>query len=274
VYFVKLDPIGSGNAVPMPARGPVNSGDCNMFYDAMAQAIEATYPNQREGLDQMSRDVWRAHGAGQLSDDQAQQLAERIQKRRPAGAGAGAGALKAIGGPLGAPKRYRIQRSPEQRSPDRQASIEKRYRLAMSGHIPGRLNRYTISELAVLKILSDEWLAHGVCDLSLNEMGARAGVCRSVAQRTVQLAEDDGLVRVQNRPRSGRKHLPNLVWIIRAEWIDWLLKGNRKAQAARSCERAKPNFAAARQVLSSPPRSQILQKRIERRVGNSVKKKE
>jgi hypothetical protein len=238
-----------------------------MFYDAMAEAIEATYPNQREGLDHLSRDVWRAHGAGQLSDDQAQDLAEQIQRRRPA-------ALKAVGGPLVAPARYRIQRSPEQRSPDRQASIEKRYRLAMSGHIPGRLNRYTISELAVLKILSDEWLAHGVCDISLNELGARAGVCRSVAQRTVQLAEDDGLVRVQNRPRSGRKHLPNLVWIIRAEWIDWLLKGNRKAHAARSCERAKPNFAAARQVLSSPPRSQVLQKRIQRRVGNSVKKTE
>ena len=236
-----------------------------MFTEALTAAITSASPNQ---LDQLSREIWRAHGAGHIGDDKAQELAERIQKRRPAAAGA----LFQAAGTLTASARNRIQRSPEQRSPDRQASIEKRYRLAMSGHIPGRLNRYTISELAVLKILSDEWLAHGVCDLSLNELGARAGVCRSVAQRTVHIAEADGLIRIQNRPRSGRKHLPNLVWIIRAEWIDWLLKGNRKAHAARSCERAKPNFAAARQVLPSPPRSQVLQKRIERRMGNSVKK--
>jgi hypothetical protein len=238
-----------------------------MFAETLTAAIASASPNQ---LDHLAQTVWRAHDAGHIGDDQAQDLAERIQKRRPGAVHA----LKSVAGPPVPAKRYRIQRSPEQRSPDRQASIDKRYRLAMSGHMPGRLSRYTISELAVLKILSDEWLAHGVCDISLNELGARAGVCRSVAQRTVQLAEADGLIRVQNRPRSGRKHLPNLVWIIRAEWIDWLMKGNRKAHAARSCERAKPNFAAARQVLSSTPRSQVLQKRIQRRMGNSVKKTE
>jgi hypothetical protein len=239
-----------------------------MFYDAMARAIEATYPRQREQLDELTRDIWRAHGAGHLGDDQAQELAERIQKRRPAAVHV----LNLVGGPLIAAAPHRIQRSPEQRSPDRQRSIDRRYRLAMSGHMPGGLGQYSFCELAVLKILSDEWLAHGVCDLSLNELGSRAGVCRAMAQRTMHLAEDDGLIRIQNRPRSGRKHLTNLVWIISWDWIFWLSKGNRKAYAVRNCERAKPNFAPTRQVQPSPPRSQILINRLKRRVGNSVKK--
>jgi len=44
--------------------------------------------------------------------------------------------------------------------------------------LPERLERranFTTGELAVLKIVADECLAHGVCDLSRNEIGSRAG---------------------------------------------------------------------------------------------------
>ena len=84
---------------------------------------------------------------------------------------------------------------------------------------------FTTGELAVLKVISDEWLAHGACDRSLNELAARAGVCHSLAKRAVRLAELDGLFTVQRRPRSGRKHLTNIIRIIRAEWLDWLRQG-------------------------------------------------
>ena len=95
----------------------------------------------------------------------------------------------------------------------------------------------------MLKVLADEWLAHGACDRSLNELAARAGVCRSLAKRTVRLAELDGLVTVLRRPRSGRKHLTSIVRIVRAEWIDWLSKGRRKTYAVNACNRAKPMFS-------------------------------
>jgi hypothetical protein len=94
----------------------------------------------------------------------------------------------------------------------------------------------------VLRVLADEWLAHGVCDRSLNELGARAGVCRTLAKRTIKLAEVYGLISVQRRPRSGRKHLANIIRIIRAEWIDWLRKGNRKAHAVKACSRFSPGI--------------------------------
>ena len=101
---------------------------------------------------------------------------------------------------------------------------------------------FTTGELAVLKVISDEWLAHGACDRSLNELAARAGVCQSLAKRTIRLAELDGLITVQRRPRSGRKHLTNIIRIISAEWLDWLRKGRRKTYATNACNRAKPDL--------------------------------
>jgi hypothetical protein len=131
---------------------------------------------------------------------------------------------------------------------------------------------FTTGELAVLKVISDEWLAHGACDRSLNELAARAGVCHSLAKRAVRLAELDGLFTVQRRPRSGRKHLTNIIRIIRAEWLDWLAKGRRKAYATNACNRAKPIFAEARGVQKNPPRSQVLRKAGDDRVDKTVKK--
>jgi hypothetical protein len=239
-----------------------------MFYDTMAAAIDATYPRQREQLDNILRDVWRAHGAGHLADDQAQELAERIHRRRPESAHA----LFSVGGPVVAPERYRIQRSPEQRSPDRRASIERRREHAATGTLPPYLAaQFTVGEQAVLRIVADEWQAHGACDRSLNELAARAGVCHSLAKRAIKFAELEGLISVQRRPRSGRKHLTNIVRIIRAEWVDWLRKGNRKAYAIKACERAKPVFGF-RGVQKNPPRLQVLRNHAQPGVGNTVKK--
>ena len=88
-------------------------------------------------------------------------------------------------------------------------------------------------------------------------MGGSWGVCRSLAKRTIRLAELDGLISVQRRPRSGRKHLANIIRIIRAEWLDWLAKGRRKIYAIATCGRAKPIFAEARGAQNNPPRSQV-----------------
>ena len=90
----------------------------------------------------------------------------------------------------GPPARYFIQRSPEQRSPDRLASIARRRRLAASGMLPPQLaERLTTGEQAVAYIVAAEFLAHGVCDLSRNAIAARAGVCHALAKRTLLLIE-------------------------------------------------------------------------------------
>ena len=53
------------------------------------------------------------------------------------------------------------------------------------------------------------------------------------------------MIKVERRPRSGRKQLTNIIRIVRAEWLDWLRKGHRKAYAIAACARAKPDFHLA-----------------------------
>src|SRR5258708_93592 len=233
-------------------------------YNALATAIEGA---ARPQLDDFARQVWKAHGAGIVADGQAQQLAEMIQRRR------GQPVARGLSFALVTTARYFIQRSPEQRSPDRRASLMRRREHAATGPLPpGLAAGFTTGELAVLKVVSDEWLAHGACDRSLNELAARAGVCHSLAKRAVRLAELDGLLTVQRRPRSGRKHLTNIIRIVRAEWLDWLAKGRRKAYAVGACYRAKPDFPQARGVQKSPPRSQVFRNSRSNPVDNTVKK--
>ena len=78
----------------------------------------------------------------------------------------------------------------------------------MTTPLPPWLGRkFTTGELSVLKIVADEFLAHGICDLSQNELGARAGVSKTVVKSALKIAEVDHntLLTIERRPRSGKK---------------------------------------------------------------------
>ena len=72
----------------------------------------------------------------------------------------------------------------------------------------------TVGELAVLRIVGDEFHGEGTCDRSLGEIASRAGVCRKLAQLTLRMAARDGLITFERGPRAGRKNLTNVVRII------------------------------------------------------------
>ncbi len=163
-----------------------------------------------------------------LRPDQAGQLYGLIHIRRAAAP------ARSLAASMPTPGRSYIQRSPEQRSPDRRASLLRRRQHAATGPLPPNLAaNFTMGELAALKIVSDEFLARGACDISRNEIGARAGVSQSVVKRALRLAARLTMISVLHRPRSGRKHLTNIIRIIRAEWLAWLDRGNRKAMRSR-----------------------------------------
>ena len=203
-----------------------------MFINALAGAIDAARPQQ---IDFLSRQLWQAHAAGQIGDNDAQEMAERLHKRR-GDSGVAQGALFRIPSPQ-APARGQnaptaFPRPPKQFSPDRRRSIERRRRLAASGPMPPDLAcRFTVGELAVLRIVGDEVHAKGTCDRSLAEIAARAGVCRKLAQTTMRMAARDGLVTVQRRPRPGRKNLSNVVRIVSATWLAWMRHRNHRLGA-------------------------------------------
>ena len=197
-----------------------------MFINALAGAIDAAHPKQ---IDYLSRQLWQAHAAGHIRDDDAQRLAERLHERRNPPQTAQGALFRFPGNPAGAPAQNAWTAFPrriEQRSPDCQASIQRRRRLAASGPMPPAMAAaFTVGELAVLRIVGDEVTAKGTCDRSLAEIAARAGVCRKLAQLTLRMAARDGLVAIERRPRPGRKNLSNVVRIISAEWSAWLKRG-------------------------------------------------
>ncbi len=237
-----------------------------MFYDVLAKAIETAGQNR---LDECFHQVSRALGAGGLGEDQAQQLFSAIHLRRRSGP------AYSLAASTPTPGRSYIQRSPEQRSPDRRASLLRRRQHAATGPLPPNLAAgFTTGELAALKIVADECLAHGACDLSKNEIGARAGVCKTVVKRALKLAEVRlTMISVLRRPRSGRKHLTSIIRIIRAEWLTWLDKGNRRAYAIKACDRAKPDFKRFRGVQLDTPRAQDFRNAGSDRVDRTEEKR-
>ena len=112
------------------------------------------------------------------------------------------------------------------RSPDRQASRDRRRRLGGSSALPDTLrHHYTEGQRAVLCIIAGEVKHHGICDLPIDRIAALAGVCRTLVQTTLHEARRLGHLKVTERPMRGRKSLTNLVAIVSPEWRTWIKRG-------------------------------------------------
>src|SRR4051794_2740349 len=115
-----------------------------------------------------------------------------------------------------------------QRAPQRPVAIARRRHLAASGPMPpGLAYKFTVSELAVLRIIGDEVRQHGQCARCVDEIAARAGVCRSMVKNAIREAARLGLLTVEERRRKGRRNLPNVIRITSKEWTIWLARGGR-----------------------------------------------
>ena len=82
-----------------------------------------------------------------------------------------------------------------------------------------------VGELAVLRIVGNEVRQHGQCDRCVDELAARAGVCRSLVKNAIRTAARLGLLTVEERRRAGRRNLPNVVRVVSREWRQWLARG-------------------------------------------------
>ena len=219
-----------------------------MFATAFATAIAAAHPAQ---FDQLSRNLWQAHGAGSLTDGEAQSLAETLQGLRPPRALAATGGVTGVTW-LSQPRSsiYPPRHAPLVRQhPER---IDRRRSLASSGTVPSAIAKgWTLGEQAVLTIVANE-THRGTkpCDRTLGEIAARAGVCRSLAQATLRRAQAAGLVIIEERPRPGQKNLSNLVRIVSTEWRDWLRR--RPRTGSREKGRADTNIYQRAEIRAKP----------------------
>src|SRR4051812_352103 len=190
------------------------------FCDQMAAAIDGARTLTR--LDHLSRSIWQGLAAGAVGDDDAQALAERLHARRSLIRGE----IKPVGIPVGRPSIFPPRRL--QRALIRPAAIARRRHLAASGPMPPALAcRFTVSELAVLRIIGDEGRQHGLCDRCVDEIAARAGVCRRMVQNAIREAARLGLLTIEERRREGCRNLPNVVRVVSKEWAMWLARGGR-----------------------------------------------
>ncbi len=187
-------------------------------------------------LDGFARAVWQDWAAKQLSDDEAQGLAEAIAARKREVRGIDIVAVRAPEAVARAKAAGRLSHFPPKRkaprSADRMGSIQRRRRLAASGPMPPALaSDFTTGELAVLRIVADEVRDRKACALTIGEIAARAGVYMTKARDAVRLAERLGLLTIEERRRSKRPNLPNVVRIISREWLAWILRGGASKKA-------------------------------------------
>jgi hypothetical protein len=167
-------------------------------------------------LEDLSRLLWRANAEGRVDDGRAGVISEAVEARRSR--------IKA-GRPAPLPSRSTARRKPP-RSPNRQASIERRRGQAASGAMPPAIaNQFTLGEQAALAVIARQ---PGRCDLFVDTIAAMAGVCRSVVQSARREAERLGLIKVTERRIPGRKSLSSLIKVVDRSWLAWLAIGFRK----------------------------------------------
>lgn len=202
------------------------NGGSMSFADRLATAITEAHPSQ---FDHLARAVWKAVGADQLTWDKAGTLSEAIEARRADRRTAPlTGAHRSAQAKPWSPSIFPPRREqPARRHPER---IERRETLAFSGVLPpALLSGWTMARMAILRIVGDEVRDQGACELTLAEIAARAGTCRTMARMTLRQAAERGLVLIEERRRPGMKNLPNRVRIISAEWRTWLKRGLQNA---------------------------------------------
>ena len=203
-----------------------------MLADRIAAALETA--RGRTMLDDVSRLIWGGMAEGMLSEEEAQRFADRLELLRR-GEG-GKNSLPPLRGEENFRARYSIfPPRRKQTAPDRRTSLARRRRLASSGPVPPSLAaHFTTGELAVLRIIGDEWREKGACLKTLAEIASRAGVSRTTTQNAIRQARAMGMLKVEERPVRGAKNLPNKIAVCCDEWKTWLKRGPKPDRVQNS----------------------------------------
>src|SRR4051795_3620174 len=192
-----------------------------MFAEQLRRAVEAS---PRAELPTVSGLLWRAYAAGQVTEEQASELSDRLEARR---------ALPAPQGPI----QRRFGSRPRVR-----VSMERRRRWAASGLLPPALAaRFTLAETAVLAVVAAQALRHGRCTLVLEHIAALTGVCRKTVKNALREAQRHGLLGIEERRLSAWRNAPNVVTITSREWSSWLKMRRRGEGVNRYPPRLQEN---------------------------------
>jgi hypothetical protein len=200
------------------------------LYDRINAAIS---PDQ---LDSLQYTIWRHHWGVDLNDAEAQFLTEAIAGRKPRRGTIAARPISKLTGRVSsrfAPRPCRKRLTSEERTKRR----ERKRRLGGSSAMPDTIrHHYTEGERSALCIVAFEAKRHGHCDLSIAEIGDRAGVGRTTVQNALHQGRLLGHLEILERPQRGAKNLTNIVRITSKGWLTWIKRG---PSAARGLDRVQ-----------------------------------
>ncbi|MCJ2061765.1 helix-turn-helix domain-containing protein [Methylobacterium sp. J-088] len=182
----------------------------------------------RAALPTVTALLWHAYGEGQVTEAEAEALSGLIESRQVKSATlAGLPLTDTPQDHQSSPKRPGIGSRPRT-----DASMERRRRWAASGRLPpGIAARFTLAEQAVLALVAAETVRRKDCRLSIENMAAVTGVCRSTVKNAIREARQFGLLSVEERQITGFRNDTNVVRIISPEWLAWIRlarKGGRE----------------------------------------------
>src|SRR3954464_1627990 len=186
-----------------------------MFIEQLRRTVEAS---PRVELAKVASLLWRAYAAGQVTEAQASELSDLIERRRA----------------LPAPQRP-IQRRLGSRPRSAPASMERRRRWAASGALPPALAaRFTLAEQAVLAVIAAEHRKRGDCRLTNKEVADVAGVSITTVKNALRAARAINLLSVEERRLTAFRNASNVVRIVSHEWRLWLRLGGGGKSVPRS----------------------------------------
>ena len=213
---------GSGNDEALPcgpdalaaARNDLSrpyQGPRTMFADELRRAIEVA---SRIALPAVAALMWKAYGAGQVSEAEAEALSGLIEVRQLSGSERSAEQVE---------NRVRGPRARVGSRPRTDASMARRRRWAASGRLPpGLASRFTLAEQAVLSLVAAETVRRKDCRLAVGHLAAIVGVAETTVRNAIREARKLGLVTVEERRVTGFRNDTNVVRIVSAEWTAWL----------------------------------------------------
>jgi hypothetical protein len=183
-------------------------------------------------LHALSSKLWKAYAAGHVGEAEVAALSEAIESRKPKH-----GAEPASFAPPKAPAK-------PQRSPDKQASIERRRRLARASPVPPELvHEFTQGEHAVMTVMGGEMQRTGIFDWPHAKTAAIAGTCRTVVKTALRKARNFALLFSRERRYRGEKSKPNIVRVLSQRWGNWLKWVGGRKKLTTSYQVSKPaNF--------------------------------
>jgi hypothetical protein len=238
------------------------------YADEIRRQVE-TAP--RAALPAVTAALWKAYGEGQITEAEAESLSGLIEAKITSASALFAGQSPNPSGTnaatvvshdrVGSPRRAVGSR------PRTDASMERRRRWAASGRLPpGLAARFTLAEQAVLSLVAAETVRRKDCRLSIENMAAVAGVCRSTVKNAVREARQLGLITVEERQITGFRNDTNVIRIISPEWLAWIRLARKGGGGSPPPARREGHYGPTSQgigvksVTSTPTEVPVLEK--------------